>query len=53
MSVFFMYWSLANVMTTEIIKAGGIAAIKMLEGSEASVNFGKMYATLKTSKVAA
>ena len=42
MSVFFMYWSLANVMATETIKAGGIAAIKMLEGSEASVNFGKM-----------
>ena len=37
-----MYWSLANVMTTEMIKAGGIVAIRTLEVSEASVNFGRM-----------
>ena len=40
--VFLMYRSLANVITTEIINAGGIVAIKRLDGSEAAVNFGRM-----------
>ena len=41
-NIFLMYWSLVNVMMTETIKAGGIVAIRMLDGSEASVNFGRI-----------
>ena len=40
--VYLMYRSLANVIATEMINAGGIVAISMLDGSEAAVNFGRM-----------
>ena len=42
MRVFLIYWSLANVMTTEMTKAGGIVAMMMLEGSDVWVNLGRI-----------